>query len=93
MKCLSAAGKQMGERSRSDYVLFRTLPKLPTEVGKWLRQRAIGGSSRGMLQGLFSGTKPVYVDPGFATNRVQFRRDRSGESRLCRVLWDEIHLV
>ena len=62
-----------GERSRLASVLFRTLPKLSAEIGERFCQRAIGGRSRGMVRGLVSGTKPVYVDPGFATDRDRFR--------------------
>ncbi|MGZ9204804.1 MAG: hypothetical protein ACXW37_12360, partial [Nitrospira sp.] len=62
--------------------------KLPSEVGERFRQRALRGPGlhSDRWQQLFSSRKPTHVDPGFATDRVQFRRDRSGESRLCGVV-------
>ena len=66
-------GGQVAVWSRLASVLFRTLPKLSAEVGKRLFQGAMRRSSRGMMRGLVGGTKPVYVDPGFATDRDRFR--------------------
>jgi hypothetical protein len=62
-------------RSRLAYVFARTFPKFSAEVGKRLRQRATGGGSSVMAQGLIGGTKPAHVDPGFASDRDWFRRE------------------
>jgi hypothetical protein len=67
--------------------------KLPTEVGERLRQRAMGGrGTRVFVRGIFGGTKPTHVDPGFAADRDRFRLEWEGEFLLCLAVEGKAHL-
>jgi hypothetical protein len=86
-------GKWPAFAVRSILAFSRTSPKLSAEVGERLCQRATGGSSRSMVHGLFSGTKPAYVDPGFASDRDRFRLEWKGEFLLCVAVERKTHLL
>jgi hypothetical protein len=53
------------------------------------------GSARcgGLTQGLFGGTEPPHVDPGFAPDRDRLRRERMGKLVYIGIIEEESHLV
>lgn len=69
----------------------RTFPKLLAEIGERFCKRTLGESPGGLADRPFGGTKSAHVDPGFASDRGQFRLEGEREFLLGVAVERETH--